>query len=146
TNTYDIAGNAVSTTDGNNKTTSLTFSAPDFAFRKGVSKVIGGKTLQWTTAYDFSTGQVTSFTDPNNNITSYSAVPFGGSAPDPLARPTLVPRPDNGRTQFSYDDTSRVITTTSDQISQDGKLISQVVFDGLGRQKQTRTFEDGNSS
>ena len=146
-NGYDTLGNVASATDGNGYATTITFSSPDYAFPKSISKSVGGKTLTWGKGYDFNTGQVTTFTDPNTSTTTTYSDQIGQNSPDPLDRLKLVMRPDGGTTQYSYDDTNQIITTSSDQSSVgDGKIASQTYFDGFGRQTQTRAFEDGNVS
>jgi RHS repeat-associated protein len=146
-NGYDTLGNVASATDGNGYATTITFSSPDYAFPKSISKSVSGKTLTWGKGYDFNTGQVTTFTEPNTGTTTTYSDQIGENSPDPLDRLKLVTRPDGETTQYSYDDTNQIITTSSDQSSVgDGKIASRTYFDGFGRQIQTRTFEDGNVS
>ncbi len=150
---YDTLGNVVTVTDGKGTDTSISYSAPDFAFPKSTSKSVGGTTLAWSKTYDLSTGQVTSFSDPNcppstctpssSNSTFYTAFDANGQNLDPLERVQLVTRPDGGRTQFLYNDSNLTVTTLTDQTTQDGKLAAMTIFDRLGRQIQSMTFEDG---
>jgi len=98
---------------------------------------VGTQNLSWNRGFDFSTGLVISFTDPNNHATTYDYS-------DPLDRPKLITRQDSGRTQFIYDDTQHTITTQADQNSLDARLISEILYDGLGRQSQSRSYEDAN--
>jgi RHS repeat-associated protein len=143
---YDTLGNVLTATDGNGNNTYITFTSPDYALPKTISKTASGKTLTWSKSYDLSssqvyTGQVTGFTDPNNNTTAYSDLS------DPLDRLSLVTLPTTGRTQFLYNDVSQTITTETDQVTAgDAKVVSETLFDGFGRQIQSRAFEDSNPS
>ena len=90
-------------------------------------------------AYDFSTGLITSTTDPNN-VTS--TVEYN----DPLERPTRYVRASGtsvqSQTTINNDDAARTVTTTSDlNFFNDNVLLNQVVYDGFGRTIETRMFE-----
>ena len=89
--------------------------------------------------YDFSTGLVTSTTDPNNVV---STVEYN----DALERPTRFVRAlgtsVQNQTTINHDDAARTITTTSDlNFFSDNVLLSQEVYDGFGRTIETRMFE-----
>jgi RHS repeat-associated protein len=99
--------------------------------------------LVTTTTYDLSTGLVTSTLDANSQTTNFEYN-------DPLDRPTrkvlAAGTSASSQTVISYDDHNHVINTASDQNTLgDGMLRSAVVYDGLGRMVETRTFEAGNN-
>ncbi|HKG97104.1 MAG TPA: hypothetical protein VKA97_04795, partial [Pyrinomonadaceae bacterium] len=49
-------------------------------------------------------------------------------------------------TTFSYDDSNRVVTTTSDlNVNNDNVLTSKMLYDGLGRTTETRQYEGGTN-
>jgi RHS repeat-associated protein len=87
--------------------------------------------------YDFNTGLLTSFTDQNNNATSYTY--------DVMLRPTNVtyPSPDGGQTNFYYPST----TTVEMQKSIDGTRTTDsfTYYDGLGRECRSMSVNDESS-
>ncbi len=153
-NRFDIAGNIISTTDPRGHT-----SESDFvdAFSDGlnrntfalISRTIsadpdaGGPNAALTThaVYDFHTGLVTSQRDQNGESIVYQYT-------DSLDRLTRVVRAsgstDQNQSTFEYSLDGRQITTTHDlHAFNDNLLVSQVLYDGLGREVESRTFEDG---
>ena len=90
-------------------------------------------------AYDFSTGLVTSTTDPNN-VTS--TIEYN----DALERPTRFVRASGtsvqSQTIINHDDSAHTVWTISDlNFFNDGVLMSAEVYDGFGRTIETRMFE-----
>ena len=93
--------------------------------------------------FDYYLGRPVDAEDANG--TAYS----GYCDNEPLDRPTKVIRAANrdtsikSQTTFSYDDTNRIVTTTSDLSTfSDGVLVSKGLYDGLGRTIETRQYEN----
>ena len=85
--------------------------------------------------YDFNTGLMTSYTDQNNNPTTYTY--------DPLLRITNAAFPDQGCEQLSYPSfisAQKIICMNSGQSVQ-----TTINFDGLGRPVNTTLSEGGTS-
>lgn len=162
---YDIAGNVVKAVDGRGYATLIDFSdrfgAPDgharansgsaelnaagkysYAFATFVSNALGHTAYA---QFDYYLGQPVDGEDANGIVAS-------GFYNDALDRPTQVIRANNqlvslkSQTTFGYDDTNRIITTSSDQDSFNDPtpLKSQIVYDGLGRTTEKRQFENAS--
>ena len=157
---YDVAGNQLKTIDGEGNATTFTF-ADSFGTPNGEARLNPGPTdLGTQAAYafpsivtnamnhkvyiqrDYYTGKVVDFEDANGTTSS-------AYYEDTLDRPTKVISAADDATQaltsqktFAYNDTTRVITITSDLTNYtDGLLKSQVLYDGLGRTIETRQYE-----
>ncbi|MGB7922332.1 MAG: RHS repeat-associated core domain-containing protein [Pyrinomonadaceae bacterium] len=96
------------------------------------------------TQYDYWTGKAVDVKDANAVVTSMY---YGGA----LDRPIKVIR-DAGnvaaksQTTFTYMDAEHMVRTTSDlNTFGDGKLKSEVVYDGLGRTLETRSYETAST-
>ena len=149
---FDQVGNVSGSWDAKNNQTEITYSATgNFAYPTQTTSAVPDPTGQYgsatalltTSAYDFSTGLVTSTTDANGQITYILYV-------DLLDRPTQVIRAAGtsaqNQTTFGYNDVDRIITTTSDlNAFNDNLLKSQTVYDGLGRTTETRQYEGGTN-
>jgi RHS repeat-associated protein len=85
-------------------------------------------------AYDFSTGLLTSSTDPNNRTTSYTY--------DSLSRPDIITAPDSGSVNFDYTDSAPFKVTITAQIDATKNLVTEGEVDGLGRLRFTRLTSD----
>jgi YD repeat-containing protein len=158
---YDVAGNPVASIDGlsikttfsyadafcNASTCGGTFIPNTYALPSGTTSPVPDPTGQYgattslttSSVYDFWTGQVTSFTDANNQKTE-------AHYNDQLDRPTQVIRAVGtlvvNQSTFSYDDVAGIVTTTADLNSYgDNILKSQTLYDGLGRVIETRKYE-----
>jgi RHS repeat-associated protein len=147
---YDIAGNSVKSIDGRGLVSLVDYSSTyQYAYPTHTTSPtpdVGNNfcsttPLETTTAYDLSTGLVTSSTDPNGQTTT---VQYN----DVLDRPTAVLQPDGGRTTYTYVDVhqcgpyveTRTLLDTSGRETDD-----YVFFDGLGR--SVRAFKyDGQDS
>jgi RHS repeat-associated protein len=97
--------------------------------------------LQTTTEYDLSTGSMLATVDPNLQRTE-----FGYN--DPLNRMKQVIRAATdpvAKTQmtYNYNDSARTVTVTTDVTTyNDNALRKVILYDELGRLKETRVFED----
>jgi RHS repeat-associated protein len=144
---YDQAGNPVNSVDPKGNPSQVTYSSSYvYAYPTQASSAVPdpsgnyGSTsaLVATSAYDFSTGLVTSRTDANGQTTSFEYS-------DPLNRPTRVYLPDGGRTTKIYVDSHPCggyvqTLTLLDSSGREG--IGYTFFDGLGRAARTFTYEN----
>ena len=150
--TYDIAGNVRTVTDGNGNSTALSFvdsfsnssttlpsAQKTYAFPTTVTDSLSNAT---TLMYDYYIGKATSMRDPNQALTTFDYTT------DPLDRLKKVTYP-VGTIQYSYDDTpNKPIVTTTKSINSCGlgnSLVSEAIFDGLGREKIT-SAQTGSSN
>jgi RHS repeat-associated protein len=113
-----------------------------YAFPFAVTNALGNTAYA---KFDYHLGKSVVAEDANGII-------FRGYFNDVLDRPTQVIRGANqaadvkNQTSFSYNDSDRVITATSDQQSYgDNLLKSQTVFDGLGRTIESRQYETAST-
>jgi len=163
---YDQLGNIISVTDALNNQSFISF-ADSYSGQpsdrhtyarptRGTSPIpepspgpgyASDTAFETTATYDFHTGVMTSVADANGQTTVYSY----GSSPeeqDPLDRPRQVIRAsgDDGvknQTSYFYDDDAHTITTTSDIADFNDNLQKVVlIYDGLGRTIETRTYEN----
>jgi len=157
---YDIAGNVVKTIDAKGNQATLEYddrfglpngearanssptelsgvSQTSFAF---VTKAVNALSHTAYTQFDYYLGKPVDGEDINGIVSS-------GYYNDTLDRPTQVIKSANNtstksQTTFAYDETNRTITTTSDFSSyNDNQLKSVVLYDGLGRTYETRSYE-----
>ena len=156
---YDIAGNVVKSIDpkGNSDNIGYTDNFSNaannigtFAFATSMSTPIPDPTgtyasntaLSVSTKYDYDTGKAVSFTDANNQITTMD---YTGDA---LDRPKQINKPDGGITMFSYGDGvgfGNLYVRTQNKLNATQWTDGYVFFDGLGRTKQTKTWEGGTT-
>jgi YD repeat-containing protein len=100
------------------------------------------------TSYDFNTGKPTSFTGMNGNVTSYKYA-------DELERLTEADFPDGGVTTFGYCDagsnqpcpsgspTNSVTKTVKQNSCSTGNaVVTDALYDGLGRTTKTHQYEN----
>jgi hypothetical protein len=158
---YDVAGNMVKTIDPRGYATTVDFAdrfgSPDseaqgnstpselggltsYAFATKVTNALGHISYS---QFDYYLGKPVNAEDADGTVAS-------GSYSDALDRPAQVKRAlgtaAENQTTFAYDDTNRVITTTSDRNSNnDNGLVSKLVYDGLGRTNETRQYEGGTN-
>jgi RHS repeat-associated protein len=160
---YDVAGNVVKAIDGRSCATTVDytdrFGTPDGEARSNPGPTALGGQVSYAFAtsitnclghtvygqFDYYLGQAVDGEDANGVVAS-------GYFNDVLERPTKIVRAANqdvsvkSQTTFSYDDTGRTITTTSDQATYAGNgFKSQVVYDRLGRTTESRTYEDSTN-
>lgn len=153
---YDAYGNQITSTDANGNVTQLFYEDATRALptRVVIDPLNGTGTQTTTTAYDFSTGRVTSQTDANNQVstTDYTNQLLGTI--DPLGRPGVEISPAvsiNGvshrRKIFTfYEDAARRVRVESDlNVEGDRLLKSRQTHDQMGRETLTETSENGSS-
>jgi RHS repeat-associated protein len=157
---YDIAGNVVATVDALGRSTAYDFAdrfgGPDgdarantipselsalgqtsYAYPTSETNPLGHKSY---TQYDYYIGRAV---DSENE----KGVIFSGYYNDLLDRPTQLIEAVNvaalkNQTSFTYNDPGRSVTTTVDQNTfGDNQSRSEVVYDGLGRVIENRTYE-----
>jgi RHS repeat-associated protein len=153
-----VAGNAIKTIDGEGNQTTFNytdrFGDPDAEAQANSGPIELGTQLSYAfpslvtnamghTAYtqrDYHTGLVVDAEDPNG-VTSSAYYD------DALDRTTQVIRASNdpalkSQMTFSYDDTARIITATSDLSAfGDNLLKTQTLYDGMGRTIELRQYE-----
>jgi len=162
---FDIAGNRVKSIDGRGKVTTIEyddcFGTPDdeattnfapsqlgilqtFAFATSIKNAKDQITYN---QYNYFLGKLVNMKDPNGIVSSveYGGGGINGTA-DLLDRPSRAVKAINtsekSQTRMVYDDTNRIVTTTSDLNAFDDNLMKKESFyDGLGRNIETHTFE-----
>jgi RHS repeat-associated protein len=164
---YDVAGNVVKVIDALGSATAFDFtdrfgvpsdneartntvpaelvSANSYALATKVTlPSVGGSAQVTYTQYDYYTGKAVNAEDPNGTV-------YSGYYNDELDRPSMLVTAGadtalRTQTKFIYNDIDRTITTTSDRTTYDDDLLkSQVVYDGLGRTVETRSYEDATN-
>jgi RHS repeat-associated protein len=158
---YDVAGNMLKVIDARGYATTLDFAdrygAPDSEAQSNTApSPLGGLTsyafaTRVTNAaghisyaqFDYYLGRPVNGEDANGIVAS-------GSYNDSLDRPKQIKRAigtgAENQTSFDYDDTNRIVATTSDRDSNtDSGLVSKTVFDGFGRIKETQQYEGGTN-
>lgn len=138
---YDIAGNLVTSYDGNGNATTITFDpAYKYAFPTQACKSVSGQNFCVAQGFDLSTGKLTRRQDFNGNSTTLQY-------DDGLDRLMSVQTPDGATTNISYTSSDTVVTSVSDLDSSNRqKLYSRQYLDGLGRNIETRQYLDGTGS
>src|SRR6266540_2055831 len=160
---YDVAGNVVKTINGRGYATNFEFndrfgspdgearanSAPSelggqtsYAFATKVTDALGQTVY---TQYDYYLGRAVDGEDHNGVVSS-------GYYNDALDRTTQIisantaspTDPNRSQSTFTYNEASHLITTTSDRDAfGDNLLKSEIVYDGLGRTVEARTYAPG---
>lgn len=161
---YDVAGNVVKAIDARGNATTIDFGdrfgAPSgeaeantsptelstpgktsFAFATKVTNALGQIAY---VQFDYYLGKPVDAEDVNGIVTS-------GYYDDVLDRPTQVRRAVGvsgmeNQTTFGYNDTDHIITTTSDQATNnDNVLVGKTLYDKLGRTTESRQYEGGTN-
>lgn len=147
---YDFAdrfGTADGNAQNNSTPTELTGSPSlsSFAFPSQITNALGHVLY---TQRDYYLGKAVDGEDPNGIVSS-------GYYDDELERPTQIRRAVKvggvssvleNQTTFDYDDTNRIITTTTDRDSNnDNVLVSKVYYDKFGRTTETKQYEGGSN-
>ncbi|HEU0048045.1 MAG TPA: hypothetical protein VFQ43_10630, partial [Nitrososphaera sp.] len=158
---YDVAGNTVRTVDARGNATNFDFAdrfgGPDGDARLNpqVTNLNGQISYAFPTLitnalsqinysqYDYYSGKPVDVEDENGVVTSYY---YNG----PLDRRTQIKRgvgtTAESQITFTYDDVSRVITSTSDLASNNDKALQvKTIYDGVGRVTETRQYEGGSN-
>jgi RHS repeat-associated protein len=148
---YDNAGNVVSILDARGKTTSIDYEC-NSAFPYQVTNPLGQVVNSY---HNCNTGRVTSFVGLNRGALETTTYTYG----DILDRLTSVTFPDGGTTGFGYCDTGSTVlcptnapqnsvTKTVKQNSCGGteSIVTDSLYDGLGRTIQTDAYESGNKN
>jgi RHS repeat-associated protein len=132
-NTYFDTGKVSSSADPNGNKTLFAYSSTFFgAYLTGVTNALGQSSSY---NFDFNTGELLSVTDPNNQVTTYTY--------DVMLRPTSVNYPDGGQQSITYQEMSLPFTdTVTKKISGSQNLVTNNVFDGLGRVSQAQLASD----
>jgi YD repeat-containing protein len=132
--TYDPHGNVASINDADGNVVYYTYS-PTYggAYLTKESRVVGTEVITTLYGYDFSTGFLTSTTNPNGQTTTY--------AYDAVGRMTVETYPAvNGVSSvmfYSYDDTNGVVAAVDPNLH-----VVKEYFDGLGRETRLQVFDD----
>ena len=153
-NTYDLYGNVATVTDARGKVTQFFYDDATHALpnRVVVDPQNGTGTQTASTAYDFSTGLVTSRTDVNGQITTIDYINQLLGAMDPFGRPGLIKSPAinvNGprqRVTTTYLDAAQQVIVETDLNAENDKLRkTRTTTDMLGRPVLSETSEDGTN-
>jgi RHS repeat-associated protein len=130
---YFDTGKIYSASDPCSNSTSYLYSNTYFgAFPTTVTNALN---QQSTNVYDFNTGVLTSSTDPNQLVSTYTY--------DSMSRPLQANHPDNGQDTITRQETTPPFTATlTSTINTTQNKIPLSVFDGLGRVSQTQLTSD----
>jgi len=163
---YDIAGNTVKVIDARSTPSNIIASIIEYDDRYGVpdnearantapgelagltsfafpTKVRNPLDHATYTQFDYYLGQPINGEDANGSVAA-------GYFNDLLDRPTQVRRAVGttieNQTTFTYDDTTRTITTSSDRDTNgDNVVVGKIVYDKLGRSIESRQYEGGSN-
>ena len=145
TRTFDIAGNVLTAIDPRQLTTTLSYSdcytsisscqnSNTYAHPTSIQNAAGYYSYY---AYDYSTGHVLQFEDPNKVFTALEYV-------DALDRLTSVTKASgilNSNTEYFYPNPNTVQTQQDQTATCDGAIGSRVIYDGFGRESERDQFE-----
>ena len=154
--TYGLYGNVATTTDGRGKVTQFFYDDATHALptRVVVDPQNGTGTQTNTTAYDYSTGLVTSQTDVNGQLSTIDYTNQLLGAIDPFGRPGIVKATQitiggtnhRRRVTTTYLDSARQVIVATDLNAENDKLLkSRTTADQLGRPVLSEQSEDGTN-
>jgi RHS repeat-associated protein len=154
--TYDLYGNVGTSTDGRGKITQFFYDDAMHALpnRVVVDPQNGTGTQTTATAYDFSTGLVTSQTDVNGQVSTIDYTNQLLGAVDPFGRPGIAKAPainiagtnHQRRVTTTYLESSRQVIVATDLNAENDKLLkTRATTDQLGRPLLMEQSEDGTS-
>ncbi len=154
--TYGLYGNVATATDARGKLTQFFYDDATHALpnRVVVDPENGTGTQTTTTYFDFSTGLVTSTTDPNNQMSTIDYTNQLLGSVDPFGRPGFTKSPAvivNGTTQQHrvtnyYEDHLRRATVAADLYAENDQLLkTRTTSDMLGRPILSEQTEDGTN-
>jgi YD repeat-containing protein len=155
-NTYGLYGNLATSTDGRGKVTQFLYDDTTHALpnRVVVDPQNSTGTQTTTTAYDYSTGLVTSQTDVNGQTATIDYVNVLLNTVDPFGRPGITRAPEitigvtnpKRRVTTTYIDSARQVIVASDLNAEDDRLLkTRTTSDPLGRPILTELTEDGTN-
>jgi RHS repeat-associated protein len=155
-NTYGLYGNLATSTDGRGKVTQFFYDDATHALpnRVVVDPQNGTGTQTATTAYDYSTGVITSQTDANGQVSTIDYTNQLLNAIDPFGRPGIAKTPQiniggtpyRRRITTTYLDSARQVIAATDLNAENDKLLkTQTTSDQLGRTILTEQTEDGTN-
>lgn len=155
-NTYDTYGNVATATDARGKVTQFFYDDAAHALptRVMVDPQNGTGTQTTITAFDYSTGLVTSQTDVNGQVTSIDYTNQLLGAVDPFGRPGIIKSPTinidgnnhRRRVTTTYLDAARQVIVESDLKAENDKLLkTRTTTDMLGRPTLSESTEDGTN-
>jgi RHS repeat-associated protein len=136
---YDIAGNTLSVTDPRLLTTTAVWSDPNntYAFPTSITNALN-QTTSW--AYDYYSGKPMNSKDPNGISTAYYFA-------DPQKMDLLsqvIRGSGTAQTSYLYTDVpnSFSVKTETDQntLNDPNPVVTEVLYDGLGRKAQTEEY------
>ena len=135
--TYDWFGNLLTAQLNCCQTRTWTYTATtEYAEPDSVTSGTSPTQLTTSATYKSATGQIATFTDENNLVTTFSY--------DTLRRPTQVSQTNGESVSYSYDDTHFTSMTTTKVDS--SKLVQQITgVDGLGRPNLSTTEDVSNN-
>ena len=153
-NTYGLYGNIATSTDGRGKVTQFFYDDATHALPNRVvtDPQNGTGTQTSTTAYDLSTGLVTTLTDVSGQISTIDYTNQLLGTIDPFGRPGITKSPQinisgtnhQRRVTMTYIDSARQVIAASDlNIENDKLLKTRTTADQLGRLVLTEQTEDG---
>jgi RHS repeat-associated protein len=145
---YDQGGNVVRTKDGRGNESTFSYSdnfdgvgaQNSYAYLTGLSNALGHTV---TSKYDYYTGLAVEVVDPNGTVNrnEYND-PFNRLTKSISAYGTSLQR----QQTTQYDDANRrVVTTTDLNVYGDNKLKGELIYDGLGRNVESRKYENATS-
>jgi YD repeat-containing protein len=153
-NTYGLYGNIATSTDGLGKVTQFFYDDATHALpnRVSVDPQNGTGTQTSTTAYDISTGVVTSQTDANGQVSTIDYTNQLLGTVDPFSRPGITKTPQvniggtnhRQRVTTTYLDSARQVIVATDLTAENDKIRkTKTTSDPLGRPVLTEQTEDG---
>src|ERR1700728_2040538 len=156
TYSYDETGQITSMKDPNSNTTqysyadSYTSGTPPGQTNAYLTKETNALGYFTSFAYGYSDGQLTSATDPNTQITTYTynTPPSGCSFPDGWDRLSQANYPDGGITTYCYNDAAYNPSTPSPSVKITKAItsslneVSTAAFDGMGHTVETMLSSD----
>ena len=134
---YDIAGNIVEAIDANGNSTTIDYDSAGakWAFPTTITNPLSQTTVL---SYDPDLGRVHTITDSNSKVTTLAYS-------DALDRLTSASRASLLTTTFAYPDAVTVQTNADVSAPGDGLNKRVVLYDGLGREKESRQYVDTNT-
>ncbi|VEN72620.1 conserved membrane hypothetical protein [Candidatus Desulfarcum epimagneticum] len=143
---YDIYGNRTSVTDAKGHVTTISYDTQTHIYPVKIAYPVTGLAKEYT--YDYKFGKISTFTDENENVTSYTYDVFG--------RPVRIDYPDDGQMTIAYTEYQEIVGVFSPaylltQIKETGSPTATVetvdqyeYFDGLGRVIRIVTFGEND--